>query len=133
VGLFIAKAKYQEISHHLPRIVTKMYAVATQHKFVFYFGGVRFSQDVFRKKVIRGVISDGHRWVFLILLLNKNCKGGVYWVTPEVPIGSGCGPSERIEAPEPDILAGILAHWVCLRLFFSAGRVQKRVTGAALL
>ena len=77
--------------------------------------------------MVRGAISDGHRWVFIILGVNEGGKGGVYWVTEEVPIGSGYDCLERIKDPEPDVVAGILAHWVCRHLFFSVGRVHKRV------
>jgi len=129
VELFIAKAKYQEIPRYFPHTIAKMYAMVTQHKFVFSFVGVRFSQDVSRKMVIRGVISDGYQWVFIILCLDESGKGGFYWVTSEVLIDDHLG---RIENPEPDAVAGILAYWVCRHFFFSARRVHKRVAGAAL-
>ena len=49
VGLFIAKTRNQDIFRHFPYAVAKMYAMATQHKFVFYFGQCpflsRFAQE----------------------------------------------------------------------------------------
>ena len=88
----------------------------------FILVGVRFSQGLPSKKIIRGVISDGYQWVFIILHLNENGKGGGYWITDETPIGSAYDYLECIESPKPDIVAGILAHWVCrYSIFFSGG------------
>jgi len=83
--------------------------------------------------MIRGVISDGYRWVFILFRLKENGKGGDYWVTPEMQLGPKYYHLDCIESPGPDIVASILAHWVRRHLFFSAGRAHRGVTGAALL
>ena len=87
----------------------------------FILAGVPFSQGSPRRKIIRGVISDGYQWVFIILHLNENGKGGGYWITDEMPIGSGYDHLERIESPKPDVIAGILAHWVRRHSLFQQG------------
>ena len=136
---FIAKADYQEISRHFPHTVVRMeYAMVTQHKFSFYLGRCPFSQDSSRRKIIRGAISDGYQWVFIILHLNENGKVGGRWITREVPIGSGYDYFERIKNPKPDVVAGILLFWrigcVIIPSFFSSvGRIHKRVTGTELV
>ena len=75
---------------------------------------VYFSQDVPREMVIRGALSDGYRWVFIVLRLNEDGKGGVFWMTGDIDLGSGFDELERVNVidPGPDIVAAILAYWV---------------------
>ena len=88
---------------------------------------VDFSQDLPRKKVVRGVLSNGSEWLFIILRLNKNGKGGGYMASRHIMTG----PGVRYHI-KSDIIAGILAHWVCHRVPLSVGDVHEHVTGTTL-
>jgi len=132
-GLFIARSEYGLLWDNFPHAIAKMYAMATRHKCVLSFGSCSFSQDVSRKKVIRGALSNGYEWVFLILELDENGKGGNYRTSRPTVIGSGYSYLDRIENPWPDVVAGILAHWVRHRLSLSVGRVHERAADPALL
>ena len=131
-GLFIARSEYAELWGHYPHAIAKMYAMAKRHECVLSFGPCSFSQDESRKKIIRGAVSDGYEWAFIILELNENGKGGFYRTAQPISIGSRRPGS--IENPWPDVVAGsILAHWVRHRLILSIGRVHECAVGAALL
>ena len=74
-------------------------------------------QYPFREKIVRGAVSNGSEWEFIILRLNSNGRGGGYKVSPRIAIDLEPDyPNEAIP-PGPDILAGILAHWVRHDLF----------------
>jgi len=71
-----------------------------------------------RKGILRGAITDGHEWMFLILYLNKNGIGGIYSTSPIFKIQISATYPFQVLSPEPDIIAGIIAHWVCCILFY---------------
>ena len=83
--------------------------------------------------MVRGALSDGYEWIFIILHLNENGKGGEHKMSREIRFKLNNDAPVHIEDLDPDIVAGILAHWVRHRLLFPAGHVHKCVTGAALL
>jgi hypothetical protein len=52
--------------------------------------------------------------MFFVLVINDNGDGAKYWQSVELSFLSRLGTRATIEAPWPDIVAGILAHWVCI-------------------
>lgn len=58
-----------------------------------------------RKSIIRGAVTDGFAWTFILLKLNQ-LGGGVYMLSDYVYIGNPLSKFERALIP------GILAHWV---------------------
>jgi hypothetical protein len=60
-----------------------------------------------RKDILRGALTDGDSWIFLILMLNPDGHGAKY--RQSHPINSGF---PKIVKPMPDVLTGILSHWV---------------------
>ena len=86
-----------------------------------------------REKVVRGVVSDGREWKFIILYLNKDRKGGGYKVSPQVVIGYEPNDPFHDIRPGPDIVTGILAHWVCHHHLSVVGCTHRPITDAALL
>ena len=92
---------------------------------------IDFSQDLPRKKIVRGVLSNRSGWLFIILRLNKNGKGGG---SPEMKIDSETSFPYRVKGHVPDIVAGVLAHWVRQHILFlfSVGDVHEHVTGTTL-
>ena len=78
-GLFIAESHRKDLWDPLPHVVARTYHIAIQNKvtksgLLIY---VHFPQDLYRVKVIRGAISSGSEWEFMIFQLNENGKGGV--------------------------------------------------------
>ena len=72
-----------------------------------------------RKGILRGALTNGHEWIFLIFYLNENGIGGTYAKSPTIKIQVSDTYPYRVISPGPDIVAGILAYWVCGTLFFS--------------
>lgn len=71
-----------------------------------------------RKEIVRGALTNGYDWIFLIFYLDENGIGGTYGKSPTIKIQvSGTYPY-RVVSPGPDIVAGILAYWVRRTLFF---------------
>jgi hypothetical protein len=70
---------------------------------------------VFRKKILRGAVTNGHEWIFLLIKINDNYEGASYMPAPLLSIK--CSMSLYGEVaffkPWPDLIAAILLHWVC--------------------
>ena len=69
-----------------------------------------------RKKVIRGALTNGHDWVFLLIKLNNDYDGASYKQSEAVQLittKSGDG-QPVVPGPWPDLIAAILSHWVSL-------------------
>jgi len=90
-----------------------MYTSATQDKCVGLVIHLRFSQDSSRKQVIRGAVTNGAEWTFIILNLDENGKGGEYRISRPLVIESDSEPF----GPGRAVLLAILTHWVRCYLF----------------
>ena len=55
--------------------------------------------------------------MFLIVYLNENGIGGSFAESPIIEMQGSDTYPYRILSPEPDIIAGIIAYWVCRTLF----------------
>ena len=94
---------------------------------------IPLTQRLSRAEVVRGAISNGYQWAFIILQLNENGKGGKYMITPEIEISFKNKFPNHVTNREPDIIAGILAHWVCRCFLCSVGFDHEHDTDAAPL
>jgi len=93
---FVAEAKITSLGfeEHLPQAIGEMYACAKHLKI----------------GILRGALTDGHKWIFIIIVLNHDGKGAKYrWTSP---IEFQWGMPSQIVKPWPDVLAGILLHWI---------------------
>jgi hypothetical protein len=64
---------------------------------------------------IRGALTNGHDWMFLILTMNPDGPGTSYCMSEKLfvvePTDVG---NNQVTFPDiPDIIAGILTSWVC--------------------
>ena len=85
-----------------------------------------------RVKVVRGAISNGHEWAFMLLRLNENRKGGTYKVSrPMQVVAFERNYPSHVMIRGPDVVAGILAHWVRRRRSHSVGCIYKSVADRA--
>ena len=68
-----------------------------------------------RKNTIRGVLTNGRGWIFLILTLNSD-GGGTYLESPEILVSWSGAPSstEKPDIEAVSLVSLILADWVCL-------------------
>ncbi|KAF8067907.1 hypothetical protein FPV67DRAFT_1416207 [Lyophyllum atratum] len=102
-GFFVVEAKVGvkllvDISDHVPQAVSELYACG------------RF----LRTKVLRGALTDGHSWVFLLMKFNENFDGAVYQETKTVRFTTTELSDGKIviNKPWPDVIAAILSHWI---------------------
>ncbi|KAF8259133.1 hypothetical protein EI94DRAFT_1752402 [Lactarius quietus] len=58
-----------------------------------------------RKKVLRAALTNGHEWIFLLIKLNDNYEGATFKQSAKVHLYPA-------ESPWPDVIAGILLHWI---------------------
>jgi hypothetical protein len=65
-----------------------------------------------RKRVLRGALTNGRDWIFLLIKLNDDYHGASYQQSSMVQLTT----IGRVVTPEPDLIAGILAYWVSLLL-----------------
>jgi len=61
----------------------------------------------FRKKVLRGALTNGQNWIFLLVQLNDDYDGASYKQSSKVKLTNYGGLGWK-----PDLIAGILAYWV---------------------
>ena len=70
---------------------------------------------VLRKKVLRGAVTNGHQWIFILIKINDNYEGASFMDSDIIQIG---GPIMNIfgqgmsNMSWPDLIAAILLHWV---------------------
>lgn len=98
--LLISEAKTGNISleNHVPQAVCEMYAYAKQHG----------------KNIIRGAVTDGHNWIFLVLKMHSDGDGAIYAQSLQrtrlmtvVPPGD-----EEISRIMCGVIAGIIGYWI---------------------
>ncbi|PPQ94305.1 hypothetical protein CVT25_004962 [Psilocybe cyanescens] len=100
LGFFVVEAKAQDVKldDHIPQIVLQLYAAAKKLK----------------KTHIRGTLTNGYEWLFLVLTVNQDGEGASYRVSdraysaaPQENLGD-----EVIPDVPPDMISGILASWI---------------------
>ena len=71
-----------------------------------------------RKKVLRGALTNGYDWVFILVKLNDNYDGASYKHSIPVNFSTTASPDGQVVIPKPwpDVIAGILVYWVSLML-----------------
>ncbi|KAF8881397.1 hypothetical protein CPB84DRAFT_1817259 [Gymnopilus junonius] len=86
-ALFVSEAKGpdQQLESHVPQAVGEMYASANR----------------LGTTTIRGVLTNGHSWIFLILKLNSDGNGGRY-----------SNQSHSHSSDFPSLISAIITHWM---------------------
>ncbi|EIW52238.1 uncharacterized protein TRAVEDRAFT_75294 [Trametes versicolor FP-101664 SS1] len=97
-GLFVAEAKGDShmLGTHVPQAVVEMQACARRLKSTY----------------IRGALTNGTSWIFLLLELDTSFLGGRYWESArqDVVIQSS-GDRRWVDEESVDRMAALLAHW----------------------
>ena len=123
LGLFVVEAKDRglQLDDHVPQVLTQLYATATKLKCGFHLlFHILQSQWLGRKTHIRGALTNGYEWLFLILNINSNGKGGSYRISDRSYSAAPQEAGINMVIPDmpPDMIAGILASWVCHQLLW---------------
>jgi hypothetical protein len=76
---------------------------------------------LYRKKTrIRDTLTNGYEWLFLMLTINSTGTGASYRISNHsysaTPHETGVNKDMVIPDMAPNMIAGILASWVCGRL-----------------
>jgi len=101
-GLVVTEAKSSSktptlLRDHVPQAVGEMYACA----------------KALGKNTVRGALTVGDTWIFLVLVMNSDGDGANYWESDDIGILTTTPPRDAtITSPWPDVIAGILAHWM---------------------
>jgi hypothetical protein len=74
-----------------------------------------FFNKFLRKSIVRGVLTNGHKWIFLILKVKEDCNGGEYLCSKEMSIISLEGISRKVSS----LIAAIITHWVGFWLYIT--------------
>ena len=71
-----------------------------------------------RKKVLRGALTNGRDWIFLLVKLNDDYDGASYKQSSIVQLSTTRSLDGQVVIPDlyPDLIAGILVCWVSLML-----------------
>ena len=67
-----------------------------------------------RKKVLRGALTNGRDWIFLLIKLNDDYDGASYKQSSVIELRTAASLSGQVSITEPwpDLIAAILLHWV---------------------
>ncbi|KAI0324671.1 hypothetical protein GY45DRAFT_1331294 [Cubamyces sp. BRFM 1775] len=103
-GLFVAEAKSQEqpLSAYIPQVVTEMFICAKRM-------GSRY---------IRGALTSGREWIFVLLELNADKKGGQYWRSDvprkvkEYDESDELSVGATVNESDVDVIVAILKDWI---------------------
>ncbi|KAH7910224.1 hypothetical protein BJ138DRAFT_1009256 [Hygrophoropsis aurantiaca] len=97
-GFFVVEAQVFNISDHVPQAVCEMYACGT----------------LLEKNVLRGALTNGHDWIFLLIELNDDYDGASYKQSDVIQLETTkrLDGSLEIHRPWPDLIAAILSHWI---------------------
>jgi len=97
-GFMVIEAKLFNPSDHVPQAVCEMYACG----------------KLLQKTVLRGALTNGHDWIFLLVKLNHDYDGASYKQSTVVRLRATENLDGRtvIPAPWPDLIAAILSHWI---------------------
>ncbi|KAF8891464.1 hypothetical protein CPB84DRAFT_1837410 [Gymnopilus junonius] len=97
--LFVSEAKdvTKDLQKHVPQAVSEMLACARRAK----------------KKIVRGVVTDGREWIYLILTLRDGDGTATYVRSDKINIGGGGGfTADHPSQAGVSLISAILAHWI---------------------
>ncbi|PPQ74069.1 hypothetical protein CVT26_006950 [Gymnopilus dilepis] len=96
-ALFVSEAKGpdQRLVNHVPQAVSEMYAFAKHME----------------KRLIRGAVTNGHEWIFLVVKLNEDGNGAQYAESDLLSVVGGI-VSQSIQEEAVSLLSAIVAYWM---------------------
>ncbi|KAF8882604.1 hypothetical protein CPB84DRAFT_1838174 [Gymnopilus junonius] len=97
--LFVSEAKdvTKDLQKHVPQAVSEMLACTRCAK----------------KKIVRGVVTDGREWIYLILTLHDGDGTATYVRSDKINISGGGGfMADHPSQAGVSLISAILAHWI---------------------
>ncbi|KDR80138.1 hypothetical protein GALMADRAFT_242390 [Galerina marginata CBS 339.88] len=96
-GFLFIEARGFPLSADIPRAVSEMYA----------------SGKILQRKFLRGALTNGREWIFLLIKFNDDYEGASYMQSALIEFRSLRDFDGRVEAatPWPDVIAAILSDW----------------------
>jgi hypothetical protein len=87
-----------------------------------------------RKSHIRGALTTGIKWYFVVVDLNADSDGAKYWISELIKWKTKRGPASRerlvegtSDESDPALISGILSSWVSMfDPVVSSTRVKER-------
>ena len=114
-GFFVTEGQLNFLMEGIPRAVAEMYACAKHLGYeVAWLTNERCLLTPYRQKILRGALTNGIEWVFIILYLKDDEDGATYRHSRTIRVShhtQTVGPT-IVDRPGPDIIAGILSYWV---------------------
>ncbi|KIJ98357.1 hypothetical protein K443DRAFT_123702 [Laccaria amethystina LaAM-08-1] len=111
LGFFVVETKDRDVrlDDHIPQVWMQLYAAAKKLKC-----GSNPHFLILRKSYIRGTLTNGYEWLFLVLSVNPNGKGASYRISYRSYSAAPQEAGVDMTIPEmsPDMIAGILASWI---------------------
>ncbi|KAH8981792.1 hypothetical protein EDB86DRAFT_3130584 [Lactarius hatsudake] len=97
-SFFVIEAKLFNPSAHVSQAVCGLYACG----------------KLLQKKVLRGALTNGHDWIFLLVKLNDDYEGASYQQSTIIQLETPRGLDGQlvIREPWPDLIAAILSYWI---------------------
>lgn len=103
-GSFVMAVKKDRVLEHFPQAICQLYSKGKQLALTNHS----------RNDTIRGVLTNGCEWIFIILSFNKDGIGASYKASSPVLYSTLC-PIQGDVTPQQhwlDVIAGILLEWV---------------------
>jgi len=96
-GFLIIEAKLSNPSGYVPQAVCEIYACG----------------QFLQKKVLRGALTNGRNWIFLLVKFNDNYDGASYKQSSIVQLEQRRSIDGQVVIPKPwpDLIAAILVDW----------------------
>jgi len=98
-GFFVVEAKLHDPADHIPQAVAELFACAKH----------------LDKQVVRGALTNGRDWIFLLVKLNDDRNGASFMQSDIIHLNThqeGLSGPQVMTRPFPDLIAGILSHWM---------------------
>ena len=110
-----AKGPDQRLESHIPQALAELYACAKHQEWASSFITSHHSKKSFRKRIIRGALTNGHEWIFFILKLDEGGNGGKYSQSTVINLMRG---ESEVSHEGSSLIAAIIADWV--RIYWHA-------------
>jgi len=114
-GFFVVGAKSGKVifSEHLPQALKRLYASATKLRYDSWPSCLILQGWLISRQThIRGALTNGYEWIFIILSVNPNGGASYRASIPQSAAPVQEGDQITIHKTQPDLIAGILTSWV---------------------
>jgi hypothetical protein len=113
-ALFVSEPKSRDVSleMNVPQAIYEIYACGKElgSVVIYCFNIFLPHENSCRKTIIRGALSDGPNWIFVILKINSDGNGAKYAVSHQIPL-IGTGREMVPSRYTCTLISGIISYW----------------------